>query len=109
MSEQSQDAAAPSTEKKPRERQYAKQERGVRRPLQGKVVSTKMQKTIVVQVERLFKHAKYGKYIRKHSKVYAHDEKGEAKDGDTVQVIECRPMSRLKRYRLESVLKRAGS
>lgn len=93
----------------PRQRQYASQERGQRRPVQGVVVSTKMQKTIVVEVERVEKHQKYKKYIRRHSKVYAHDEKGDAKVGDTVEVLECRPMSRLKRFRLGSVVKRAGS
>jgi len=93
----------------PRQRQYASLERGQRRLVQGIVVSTKMQKTIVVEVERVEKHEKYKKYIRRHSKVYAHDEKGDAKVGDTVEVLECRPMSRLKRFRLGSVVKRAGS
>lgn len=107
MTEASQPTETPA--KKPRERQYASQERGVRRPLQGIVVSNKMQKTCVIEVERVERHAKYKKYIRRHSKVYVHDEKGEAKVGDTIEVIECRPMSKLKRFYLAKIVKKAGS
>lgn len=91
---------------KPRE--YAERKRGDRTVFDGIVVSTKMQKTIVVELARLEKHTKYKKYVRRHSKVYAHDEKGEAAVGDTVRVYECRPYSKLKKYRLGSVLKKAG-
>lgn len=90
-------------------RTYATPKRGMRTKLEGVVVSTKMQKTCVVKVARLEKHKKYGKYIRLHSKVYAHDEKGEAQEGDTVTVYECRPYSKLKKYRLGAVLKKARS
>jgi small subunit ribosomal protein S17 len=90
-------------------RTYATPKRGMRTMLEGVVVSTKMQKTCVVKVARLEKHKKYGKYIRLHSKVYAHDEKGEAQEGDTVSVYECRPYSKLKKYRLGAVLKKARS
>jgi small subunit ribosomal protein S17 len=92
-----------------RGRQYATPHRGDRAVLEGLVVSTKMQKTVVVEVGRLERHKKYGKYVRRHTKVYAHDEKGEAQVGDTVQVTECRPYSKQKKYRLGAVLKRAGS
>lgn len=90
-------------------RTYATPKRGMRTMLEGVVVSTKMQKTCVVKVARLEKHKKYGKYIRLHSKIYAHDEKGEAQEGDTVSVYECRPYSKLKKYRLGAVLKKARS
>lgn len=109
MTEASQPTETSPAAKKPRERQYASQERGVRRPLQGIVVSNKMQKTCVIEVERVERHAKYKKYIRRHSKVYVHDEKGEAKVGDTIEVIECRPMSKLKRFYLAKIVKKAGS
>lgn len=98
-----------TTERPARQRKYAKQERGNRTTLEGIVVSTKMQKTLVVEIGRLEKHKKYGKYVRRHTKVYAHDEKGEAQLGDMVSVIECRPYSKLKKFRLGKVLKRAGS
>lgn len=100
---------AATTERPKRERKYAEPKRGKRTVLEGIVVSTKMQKTLVVEIGRLEKHAKYGKYVRRHTKVYAHDEKGEAQLGDTVSVYECRPYSKLKKYRLGKVLKRSGS
>lgn len=105
MSETTPDA--PKTERPARQRTYAKPPRGTRTVLTGQVVSSKMAKTIVVEVARLEKHEKYKKYVRRHSKVYAHDEKGEAKPGDTVTVYECRPYSKLKKYRLGAVLKQA--
>ena len=98
--------AAP-TEK--REHQLAITERGDRRQIIGLCVSDKMEKTIVVQVTRLEKHKKYKKYLRRHTKFYAHDEKREAKVGDTVQIVETRPLSKLKRWRLVKVLARAGA
>jgi small subunit ribosomal protein S17 len=99
---------APKTERPARPRTYAKPPRGTRTVLSGQVVSSgKMAKTIVVEVERIEKHEKYKKYIRRHSKVYAHDEKGDAKLGDTVTVFECRPYSKLKKYRLGAVLHKA--
>jgi small subunit ribosomal protein S17 len=66
----------------------------------GTVVSNKMQKTIVVRVARLVKHPKYKKYLRRHTKLYAHDERGECQIGDRVEVIQTRPRSKLKRWRL---------
>ena len=71
----------------------------------GMVVSDKMNKTIVVEVERRVPHPKFKKIIRKTSKFYAHDEKGQAKIGDKVLISETRPLSKLKRWNLEEVLK----
>ncbi len=89
--------------------QFASTERGTRKTVIGLVVSDKMEKTITVQVTRLEKHWKYKKYLRRHSKFYAHDEKRDAKVGDTVEILETRPLSKLKRWRLVKVLARAGS
>jgi small subunit ribosomal protein S17 len=71
-----------------------------RKQVTGRVVSAKMQKTVVVLVERLERHPKYGKYIRKRTKLYAHDEKAECQEGDRVLLAETRPLSRLKRWRV---------
>ncbi len=73
----------------------------------GTVVSDKMQKTIVVKVERRFRHPLYKKVIRRFKKFYAHDEREEAKVGDVVRIEECRPLSRLKRWRLVEIVRRA--
>ncbi len=73
----------------------------------GEVVSAKMEKTIVVRVERRMPHPKYKKIIRLQKKFYAHDEEKKAKQGDTVRLIECRPLSRLKRWTLVEVVKKA--
>lgn len=89
------------------DRQFRDTSRGKRRAVTGTVVST-AQKTLTVAIYRTEKHKKYGKYVQRRSKVYAHDEKGEANPGDVVRVIECRPMSKLKRFRLAGILKRAG-
>jgi small subunit ribosomal protein S17 len=85
----------------------AKAERNVRRTIEGVVKSAKMQKTIVVEVSYLQKHPKYGKFMKRYSKFYAHDEKSEAKPGDLVEIVETRPLSRLKRYRLVKVVRKA--
>ena len=79
-------------------------ERGERHELIGKVTSAKMEKTIVVEVQRLMQHPKYRRVIRISKKFYAHDEKREAKQGDTVKIVSSRPLSRLKRWRLKEVL-----
>ena len=73
------------------------------RTLTGKVVSTKMQKTIAVEIERLVRHGMYGKFIRRTTKLLAHDEEGKAKEGDTVVIVPCRPMSRHKSWKVSSV------
>jgi small subunit ribosomal protein S17 len=77
------------------------------RTLSGVVVSDKMDKTITVKVERRVKHPVYGKFIRKSSKVHAHDEDNSCNVGDTVTVVECRPISKSKTWMLKSVDERA--
>jgi small subunit ribosomal protein S17 len=74
----------------------------------GRVVSDKMHKTIKVLVETRAQHPRYKKYIKKRAKFFAHDERREAKLGDLVRIIECRPISKLKRWRLVEVLERAA-
>ena len=74
----------------------------------GEVISNKMAKTIVVQVQRRFPHPRYKKVVTAYKKLYAHDEKGEAKVGDHVRIEETRPVSRLKRWRLVSVVERGS-
>lgn len=73
----------------------------------GEVVSTKMAKTIVVEVTRRTAHPMYKRIVTKRKKFYVHDEEQSAKVGDVVQIIECRPLSRLKRWRLGNVVRRA--
>jgi small subunit ribosomal protein S17 len=73
----------------------------------GEVVSTKMAKTIVVEVTRRVPHPVYKRIVSKRKKFYAHDEKQTAQVGDVVRIIECRPLSRLKRWELGSVLRKA--
>ena len=77
------------------------------RTLTGLVVSNKMQKTITVAVERLVKHAKYGKYVRRTTKLLAHDEHNEGREGDLVDIAECRRLSSRKAWRLVRVVKKA--
>ena len=77
------------------------------RILTGKVVSNKMDKTIAVSVERLVKHPTYGKYIRRTTKLLAHDADNECKEGDTVTIKSCRPLSRRKSWMLVRVVERA--
>jgi len=80
-----------------------KQERGVRKTRRGTVVSKSGDKTIVVQVERRYRHPLYGKEIREFNKYHVHDEANLASIGDKVRISECRPMSRMKRWRLVAV------
>lgn len=70
----------------------------------GKVMSNKMQKTVVVLVERRVLHPKYKKYIKRRTKLYAHDEKNEAKIGDRVMLVGSRPLSKTKRWRVSKIL-----
>ena len=81
-------------------------DRANRRVVQGIVAGNGSDKTIAVRIERMFKHPKYKKYIRRHSKVHAHDETNDAQVGDRVELMECRPMSKTKRYRLTRVVER---
>ena len=73
----------------------------------GEVISDKMDKTIIVRVERRFRHSKYRKVITRYKKFYAHDEKGDAKVGDRVRIQETRPLSKTKSWRLVEVLERS--
>ena len=82
-------------------------ERGQRRVLQGVVISTKMDKTIVVLVETYRKHSKYGKRVKYAKKYYVHDEKNKAKVNDVVTIMGTKPISKLKRFRLVKVDKKA--
>ena len=78
-------------------------ERGHRKIQVGVVVSDKMDKTVVVKVERLIKHAVYNKYIKRSAKYKVHDENNSCKVGDRVQIIECRPLSKDKRWNLKQI------
>jgi small subunit ribosomal protein S17 len=80
-----------------------------RQILTGRVTSAKMEKTIVVEVLRLVQHPKYRRVVRISKKFYAHDEKREAKTGDTVRIVSARPLSKLKRWRLKEILTRNAS
>jgi len=84
-----------------------KTQRSTRKVRIGRVVSDKMNKGIVVRVDRTMKHPLYLKTIRTSSKLYAHDEKNEAKEGDLVQVTETRPLSKTKRWRLVEIMEKA--
>jgi len=78
------------------------------RTLTGRVVSNKMQKTIAVEIERLIRHPTYGKYVRRTTKLLAHDESGVSREGDLVTITPCRPMSRRKSWRLLAVVEKAA-
>lgn len=78
----------------------------IKRTRQGKVISSKGDKSITVLVERQVKHPLYGKYIKRSTKLHAHDENNECDEGDTVSIAECRPMSKTKSWRLVEVLER---
>lgn len=82
-------------------------ERNFRKVREGIVVSNKMTKSIVVEVERKIKHPKYGKFLRKTSRFMAHDENEECHIGDTVRIMETRPLSKSKRWRLVQIIERA--
>lgn len=81
--------------------------RNLRKERTGQVVSSKMDKSIVVSVQRKVKHPVYGKFIRKTARFMAHDEKNECGIGDTVKIMETRPLSKRKRWRLVEVLEKA--
>ncbi len=99
---------ARSTERKPMVRlEKPEHERGRRQERQGKVVSDAMEKTIVVEVSVVKAHPKYKKVVRRSVKFHAHDERSEAKVGDLVRIVETRPLSRTKRWRLVEVLEAA--
>ena len=77
------------------------------RTVEGRVVSNKMNKTVTVLVERQVKHALYGKYIKRSTKLHAHDEDNACNEGDVVRVTECRPLSKSKNWRVVEVVTRA--
>ena len=103
MAEQNSTAGAPANAAQ----SDAASERNYRKNLRGVVVSDKMDKTIVVEVEDRKKHSLYGKVMKSHKKFKAHDENGEAGVGDIVQISETRPLSKSKRWRLVRVVEKA--
>ena len=82
-------------------------EQKVQRTLTGKVTSNKMDKTITVKIERQVKHPLYGKFIKRSTKVHAHDESNDCNMGDTVKIAECRPLSKSKSWQLVEVVEKA--
>ena len=87
--------------------QQASEQRGRRQVRVGTVVSAKMDKTVVVAVENRIMHPLYKRYVKKTSKFYAHDEANTCGEGDRVEIVSSRPLSRLKRWRVRRVLRRA--
>ena len=85
----------------------ATEARSARKVRVGIVVSDKMQKTVVVRIDRRFAHPRYGKMVTRSTKVKAHDEQNDAKTGDTVRIMETRPLSKDKRWRLVEIVERA--
>ena len=83
------------------------EERGRRKIRVGKVVSDKMEKTVVVVIERLVKHPVYKRYVRRRTRYKVHDEKNECKEGDTIRFMETRPLSKEKRWRFVEFVERA--
>ena len=81
-------------------------EAGVRRAVRGSVISARMDKSITVLVVRQFKHPVYKKYIRRSTRLHAHDESNDCKEGDTVLIEECRPLSKTKSWRVIRILER---
>ncbi len=79
----------------------------IQRTLQGKVISDKMDKSITVLIERHVKHPLYGKFIKRSTKIHAHDETNECKAGDVVRIVECRPISKTKAFKLVEIVERA--
>ena len=82
-------------------------ERGIRKTMVGTVVSDRMDKTVVVSIERLVKHTTYGRYVRQRTKFKVHDEKNECRIGDTIRFMETRPISKDKRWRFVEFVERA--
>jgi small subunit ribosomal protein S17 len=87
--------------------QAAAPTRGARKVRTGVVVSDKMQKTVVVRIDRRFAHPRYGKMVTRSAKVKAHDERNDAKTGDIVRIMETRPLSKDKRWRVVEIVGRA--
>jgi small subunit ribosomal protein S17 len=87
--------------------EQATQERNRRKARTGVVVSDKMDKTVLIAMDRKFRHPRYGKIVRRSSKLAAHDENNDAHVGDTVRVMETRPLSKTKRWRVVEIVERA--
>ena len=87
--------------------QQTEEKRGQRRTAVGVVTSDKMNKTRRVEIPRLVKHARYGKYIRRRTICYAHDEQNESRSGDTVEIMETRPLSKTKNWRIVRIVTKA--
>ena len=85
------------------------EETKVQRSVMGKVVSNKMDKTITVMIERKVKHPVYGKFVKRSTKVHAHDANNECNEGDIVSVVACRPISKSKTWTLEKVIEKAAT
>ncbi len=85
----------------------AAEKQKIQRTVVGRVVSNKADKTVTIAIERLIKHPVVGKYIRRTTKLKAHDEKNECREGDTVAVAECRPVSKSKAWRVIDIVERA--
>lgn len=81
--------------------------KGKKKELTGLIISDKMDKSVVVQVERFIQHKMYKKFIRQYKKYHAHDEKNACRIGDAVKIIETRPLSKLKRFRVTEIVKKA--
>ncbi|MFO7190037.1 MAG: 30S ribosomal protein S17 [Pseudomonadota bacterium] len=79
------------------------------RPTIGRVVSNKMQKSVTVAIERLVRHPAYGKFIRRTTKVMAHDEENACREGDVVAIVECRPISKRKSWRVVEIVERSSA
>ena len=84
-------------------------ERGVTKQREGVVRTNRMEKTVVVELERTVLHPRYKKYLRRRTRVKAHDERNQCEVGDRVVIVECRPLSRQKRWRVSRVLNRPGA
>jgi small subunit ribosomal protein S17 len=84
------------------------EQKKIQRTVEGRVVSNKMHKTVTVLLERQVQHPLYGKIVRRSTKVHAHDENGQCKEGDLVRIAECRPLSKTKNWRVIEVVTRAA-
>ncbi len=84
------------------------EQKKTQRTIEGRVVSNKMHKTVTVLLERQVQHPLYGKIVRRSTKVHAHDENGQCKEGDTVRIVECRPLSKTKNWRVVEVVAHAA-
>jgi small subunit ribosomal protein S17 len=97
------------SEQQQAQQQSSAEEARTQRTVTGTVVSAKMQKTVAVSVERLVKHDRYGKYVRRTTKLLAHDEASECKEGDVVEIAECRRLSARKAWKVVRVVKQAAT